>query len=241
MPVKKAQKVKKARAPRAPRSPSETTKKKSQKLKQVQKVNVNVTSGGGGGTSAPAPFIPQQFRDTSGENIRLENIIKSVTDNLARGNILGRAPAPVFAAPEVAPNPANDSATTNAVFNAPINNTQSLPEIILGATETITPVKRKKIPALPTPTPSTEKQRKERADKGLARGSIKEKAYLEGLMQGTEQGIDIGVPTGRDIQNKAVMDIEQMQSRALQPGQLRMVPTAEEQPASSSFSDINFA
>jgi hypothetical protein len=129
MPVKKAPKVKKARAQRAQRAPSETNKKKSQKLKQIQKVNVNITSGGGGGGSSAPSVIPQQFRDTSGENIRLENLLKSVTDNLARGNILGRAP--VFAAPEVAPNPANDAATTTAVFNAPINNTDDLADEVI--------------------------------------------------------------------------------------------------------------
>lgn len=130
MPPKKAPKVKKPRLGRAGRSAPD--RKKSQKLKQIQKVNINVTSGGGGGGStAPAPFIPQPFRDTSGENVKLTNLVKSIEDSLARGNVLGRAPAPIFVAPEVAPNPANDSTTTTAVFNAPNNNADNLADEVL--------------------------------------------------------------------------------------------------------------
>jgi hypothetical protein len=133
MPPKKAPKLKKPRLGRAGRAPrSAPDKKKSQKLKQIQKVNVNVTSGGGGGgSSAPPSFIPQPFRDTSGENVQLINLVKSVSDNLARGNVLGRAPVPVFVAPEVAPNPTNDASTTTAVFNAPNNNTDNLADEVL--------------------------------------------------------------------------------------------------------------
>jgi len=112
---------------------------------------VNVTSsggsGGGGTSAAPAQFIPQQFRDTSGENIRLENLLKSVTDNLARGNILGRAP--VFDTPEVAPNPANDASTTTAVFNAPINNTDDLAEEVIREIDKLN-IKAKPIAQPPT-------------------------------------------------------------------------------------------
>ena len=113
MPPKKAPKVKKEPAPKKPRlgragraGRAAPAKKPSQKLKQIQKVNVNVnTGGGGGGTSAP--FVPPAFRDTSGENAKLTNLVKSVEATLARGNILGRAPVPVFASPDVAPNPAS--------------------------------------------------------------------------------------------------------------------------------------
>ena len=70
---------------------------------------------------------------------------------------------------------------------------------------------------------------------GVKRGSYTEKAFLKGLEQGTEQGIDIGFPAGRDIQNTEVMKVEN-----LQPGQLTLVPNEQNQHASSS-SDINFA
>lgn len=130
MPPKKAPKFKKPRLGRAGRTAAD--KKNSQKLKQTQRVTVNITSGGGGGGStAPMPFIPQPFRDTSGENVQLMNFIKSVSANMNRGNVLGRAPAPEFVAPEVVPNPANDSATTSAVFNAPITYNDDLAEEVL--------------------------------------------------------------------------------------------------------------
>ena len=75
---------------------------------------------------------------------------------------------------------------------------------------------------------------------GVKRGSYTEKAFLKGLEQGTEQGIDIGFPAGRDIQNTEVMKVENLQARKIQPGQLTLVPNEQNQPASSS-SNINFA
>lgn len=185
MPVKKATKVKK---PRAPRAPSETNKKKSQKLKQVQKVNVNVTSSGGsggGGTSAPLPFIPQQFRDTSGENVRLENILSSISRRLNASEVkaipeqpvprvtirdqgipvqfaqsepdIPTTPIPTQSVPNMPDAVMNPAGSVETIFNAPIKNNMSLPEVVAdfergyeelfpGATETITPVKRKKAP-----------------------------------------------------------------------------------------------
>jgi hypothetical protein len=279
MPVKKAQKVKKARAPRAQRAPSETNKKKSQKLKQVQKVNVNVTSGGGGGRSAPALFIPQQFRDTSGENVRLENILSSISRQLKASEVkaipeqpvprvtvrdqgvpvqfaqsepdIPTTPIPRQSFPKMPDAVMNPAGSVETIFNAPINNTQSLPEIVAdfergydelygGATETITPIKKKRtpVPAIPTPTfdMETPKKRAPRKDKGVARGSIKKK-YID-------VGIEQGIPVGRDIQNEYVMGVEQLQARAFQPEQMRLVgttPVMEPSFASSSSAGINFA
>jgi hypothetical protein len=248
MPPKKAPKVKKPRLGRAGRAAPE--RKKSQKLKQIQKVNVQVTSGGGGGGStAPMPFIPQQFRDTSGENIQLMNLVKSVSDNLARGNILGKAPTPDFVAPEVAPNPANDSATTEAVFNAPINNNDTIPEQILREEDNLPSEgkrRRKKKPILileeqldmPEPISIMEDIKKKRGpQKGVKYGSTKEKYKQVGFQE--------GVPAGRNIQNEMVMAVEQMQNRKILPGQFTIqppAPPAMEAPIqSSSSSDINFA
>ncbi len=279
MPVKKAPKVKKARAPRAPRAPSETNKKKSQKLKQVQKVNVNVTSGGGGGGSSAPSVVPQQFRDTRGENVRLENILSSISRRLNASEVkaipeqpvpivtirdqgvpvqfaqsepdIPTTPIPTQSTPNMPDAVMNPAGSVETIFNAPINNTQSLPELVAdfergyeelygGAPETITPVKRKpkKIPAIPAPTfdMETPKKRAPRKDKGVPRGSIKKK-YID-------VGIEQGIPVGRDIQNQYVMDVEQLQSRAIQPGQMRLVsntPVMEPSFASSSSADINFA
>lgn len=57
---------------------------------------------------------------------------------------------------------------------------------------------------------------------------------------GSKIGIAEGIPLGRNIQNELVMKVEQMQARKMQPGQLRLVPNEQNQPASSS-SQVNFA
>lgn len=268
MPPKKAPKFKRprlGRAGRAGRAPAD--KKNSQKLKQTQRVNVNITSGGGGGgTAAPTPFVPPAFRDTSGENVQLLNLIKSVSANMNRGNILGRAAAPEFVAPEVVPNPANDATTTTAVFNSPITYNDDLAEQVLREINQMG-IKPKPITKPPrvfnapntnnlsladrllpaqtgyaseyggeTDTGSTRK-RKPRKDKGLSRGSTKEKYK--------EVGFQEGIPAGRNIQNEFVMGVEQMQNRAIKPGQMRLVPTEDMMvniPAqSSSSAELNFA
>jgi hypothetical protein len=77
------------------------------------------------------------------------------------------------------------------------------------------------------------KQRPPRKDKGVQRGSIKERVFAEGV----EQGLDIGIPAGRDVQNTEVMDIQQS---AGIPVNFRLRPNEQNQPASSS-SEINFA
>ena len=270
MPPKKAPKVKKPRLGRAGRAGrTAADNKKSQKLKQTQRVTVNITSGGGGGGStAPTPFIPQQFRDTSGENVPLMNLIKSVSDNLARGNILGKAP--VFAAPEVPPNPANDASTTKAVFNAPITYNDDLAEEVVREITKIesarnTPAKPPAVFNAPNTnnvsltdrlvSPQTgyaseyggaesepssivgEIKKKRGPKKGTKYGSTKEKYKQVGFQE--------GVPVGRNIQNEFVMGVEQMQNRAIAPGQMRLVPTEETMenaPAqSSSSAELNFA
>jgi hypothetical protein len=88
--------------------------KQKQKQKQIVKTNVKVTvqsSGGSGGGGAPS-FIPQMFRDTSGENQRLVSLVEQIAARVPRQ--AAAAEPPVY-------NPANDASTRNAVFNAPIN------------------------------------------------------------------------------------------------------------------------
>lgn len=95
--------------------------KQKQKQKQIVKTNVKVnvqasggSGGGGSGGSAPAPsYVPQAFRDTSGENPRLISLVEQIVARVPRLSVA--APS----APEY--NPANDVASVNAVFNAPIN------------------------------------------------------------------------------------------------------------------------
>jgi len=91
--------------------------KQKQKQKQIVKTNVKVTvqssggSGGSGGGGTPS-FIPQMFRDTSGENQRLVSLVEQIAARVPRQ--AAAAEPPVY-------NPANDASTRNAVFNAPIN------------------------------------------------------------------------------------------------------------------------
>jgi len=94
--------------------------KQKQKQKQIVKTNVKVnvqssggSGGGGSGGSAPAPsYVPQTFRDTSGENPRLISLVEQIVARVPRQ--AAAAEAPVY-------NPANDAAAVNAVFNAPID------------------------------------------------------------------------------------------------------------------------
>jgi len=104
-------------------------KKKAQKQKQKQKqkqivktnVKVNVQSSGGSGGGGTPSFIPQMFRDTSGENQRLVSLVEQIAARVPRQAEERRRiyPAPLPA--EDAPNPYNDPTTVDAVFNAPID------------------------------------------------------------------------------------------------------------------------
>lgn len=272
MPPKKAPKFKKPRLGRAGRAGrAAADKKNSQKLKQTQRVTVNITSGGGGGGStAPAPpfpfYQPEPFVYTQKQNlhdIKLMNMIKNAAanSNMARGNILGKADPAVV-------NPANDATTTKVVFNAPINNTDNLAEEVLREIDQLN-IKPKPIAKPPVvfnvpnnnntsllervnPPPvsgyasefgggetdsGSVRKRKPRSDKGISRGSTKEKYKQVGFQE--------GVPAGRNIQNEFVMGVEQMQNRRIKPGQMRLVPTEatiENAPAqSSSSAELNFA
>lgn len=108
--------------------PKKPKQKQKQKQKQQQNVKINVTQGGsGGGGGAPIiipPQTPMQFRDTSGENVRLTGLIKDLENRIA-----GFRPRMEVKEPVV--NPANDPITTRSVFNAPINNTDDLAEEVL--------------------------------------------------------------------------------------------------------------
>jgi len=105
-------------------------KKKAQKQKQKQKqivktnVKVNVQSSGGSGGGGTPSYIPQIFRDTSGENQRLVSLVEQIA---------ARVPRRIYPAPlpaENLPNPYNDPATVDAVFNAPLNS--NVPEEVGG-------------------------------------------------------------------------------------------------------------
>jgi len=125
--------------------------------------------------------------------------------------------------------PTELSTTVEEVFNRPIT-TKSLFEQI--AKTQPPPEAYPEIP--PYPIEIIPKPKAPRRDKGVPRGSIKEKAFAEGV----EQGLDIGVPTGRDVQNQLLMDIEQA---AGIPVQFRRPAMEAPIQAGSSSSNINFA
>jgi hypothetical protein len=113
--------------------PKKQKQRQKQKQKQQQNVKINVTQGGSGGGGAPIILpsqTPMQFRDTSGENVRLTGLIKDLENRISglKQPISITASAPIR---EPISNPANDSITTRSVFNAPINNTDDLREEIM--------------------------------------------------------------------------------------------------------------
>lgn len=107
--------------------PKKQKQRQKQKQKQQQNVKINVTQGGSGGGGAPIiipPQTPMQFRDTSGENVRLTGLIKDLENRIAGFK------QPV-AIKEPISNPANDPITTRSVYNAPINYNDDLREEIM--------------------------------------------------------------------------------------------------------------
>lgn len=270
------------------KQPEKKKPRQKQKQKQQQNVRVNVTqtgggaSGGGGGGSFPVFIpqpIPQQFRDTTGENVRLTGLIKNLENRIANFRL------PVAQAP--IPNPENDAATQTAVFNAPITYNDDLAESVLRAENVLPPeppIESNLVPdTFNTPItyndtleeevlraenllPSKTKKKKpvfiiEGEETGGETGPeepsiIREIKNKRGPQKGTKYGstkdkykqvgLQEGIPIGRNIQNEFVMGVEQLQARAIQPSQMRLVPNEEtpvlEQPIqSSSSSDINFA
>jgi hypothetical protein len=97
--------------PKKVKKPKQKPKQK-QKQKQIVKQNVKVTvqsSGGSGGGGTPS-YIPQQYSDNRSLGL-LDEISKAIRGMPASS----RAPA------LYSNTPANDNATVNAVFNAPLN------------------------------------------------------------------------------------------------------------------------
>lgn len=119
--------------------------RQKQKQKQQQNVKINVTQGGSGGGGAPIIIpsqTPMQFRDTSGENVRLTGLIKDLENRIAGFK------QPV-AIKEPISNPANDPITTRSVYNAPINYNDDLREEII---REIKPPSIPKNPPIEVPT-----------------------------------------------------------------------------------------
>jgi hypothetical protein len=114
--------------------PKKPKQKQKQKQKQQQNVKINVTQGGsGGGGGTPIiipPQTPMQFRDTSGENVRLTGLIKDLENRIAGFKQPIAITAPI-AIKEPVSNPANDPITTRSVYNAPITYNDDLREEIM--------------------------------------------------------------------------------------------------------------
>lgn len=106
--VDKKKKPKRARA---------MPKKASKNIKQIVKVQVQSSGGSGaGGTSVPAASspVPASFFDRSGENVQLRSLLQQAI--AAQG-----VPRSIPLKEEIPVNPANDAATTEAIFNAKSN------------------------------------------------------------------------------------------------------------------------
>lgn len=104
--VDKKKKPKKARA---------MPKKASKNIKQIVKVQVQSSGGSGaGGTSVPAASspMPTSFFDRSGENVQLRSLLQQA---IAAQSV----PRSIPLKEEIPVNPANDAATTEAIFSGP--------------------------------------------------------------------------------------------------------------------------
>jgi len=97
--------------PKKVKKPKQKPKQK-QKQKQIvkQNVKVNVQSSGGSGGGGTPSYIPQQYTDT-----RQLGLLDEISKAIRSMPVSSRAPA------LYSNTPANDSATVNAVFSAPIN------------------------------------------------------------------------------------------------------------------------
>jgi hypothetical protein len=119
--------------------------KQKQKQKQIVKQNVKVTvqsSGGSGGGGTPS-YLPQQYTDTRTLGL-LDEISKAIRSMPASS----RAPA------LYQNTPANDVATVNAVFSAPINTNKPV-ELGLNNER---PIARKKPKKVQAPVSSSESE-----------------------------------------------------------------------------------
>jgi len=128
-----------------PKKKTKKPLKQKQKQKQVVKQNVKVSvqsSGGSGGGGMPS-YLPQQYTDTRSLGL-LDEISKAIRSIPASS----RAPA------LYQNTPANDAATVNAVFSAPIN-TNKPAELGLNNER---PIARKKPKKVQAPVSSSESE-----------------------------------------------------------------------------------
>ena len=109
-----------------------TKQKQKQNVRQYVKVDVQSQGGSGGGGSSSS--LPQTFRDRSGENVVLMNLIEQLGKQFKQPQaqpqpqtIIQRIPPPIIPY-ENTYNPSNDLETINSVFNAPNNNDMSIGE-----------------------------------------------------------------------------------------------------------------
>lgn len=115
------------------KQPEKKKLRQKQKQRQQQNVKVMVTQGGGGGGGAPIilpPQTPIQFRDTSGENVKLTGLINSLANTISNFRPPVAQPVAPIEQPERV-NPANDAATQTAIFNAPNYNADNLAEEVI--------------------------------------------------------------------------------------------------------------
>jgi len=124
--LKKLKETKMKKPKAKPKPKPKPKQKQKQNVKQIVKVNVQSTGGGGsGGASA----IPPSFSNRTGENVALLNIIDQLKQSI-RPPIQppSQIPTRTEEQPEIPYDPVNDKETVNDVFNAPINNDETLLE-----------------------------------------------------------------------------------------------------------------
>jgi hypothetical protein len=179
--------------------------KQKQKQKQVvkQSVRVNVQSSGGSGAGGTSGPLPMQFRDTSGENQRLMSLVEQIARS--RAPIQQAIPDPVrIAVPVRVPeavaeryNPANDEATVNDVFNAPINTNKPSQLGPASESEGEAVVRRRRTEAEKQRRRELDAARKAAREEQIRQQAISEAPWIIGMgegMGGDEETIRFATP-----------------------------------------------
>ena len=132
----KSKKKIKSKKPKKKAPTVQRRQKQKQNVKQYVKVNVQTQGGSGGGGSSSS--LPQSFRDRSGENVVLMNLIEQLGKQFKQPQaqpqtIIQRViSTPIERIDEIPVendyNPSNDFNTLNNVFNTPNNNDMSIGE-----------------------------------------------------------------------------------------------------------------
>lgn len=174
--------------------------KQKQKQKQVvkQSVRVNVQSSGGSGGGGSSGQLPMQFRDTSGENQRLMSLVEQIARSRAPLQQAIADPMRIAVpvrVPEVIAeryNPANDEATLNGVFNAPINTNKPIQVGPVSESEGEAIVRRGRSEAEKQRRRELDAARRAAREEEIRQQAIRDAPYIIGMDNMSGEGFGMG-------------------------------------------------